>query len=130
MRDVVSRLTSLRVAPRWRPRFTAPTLTAAWTGRPPLTPATRRRSCSCVNMVLRFSVNLYRRPPPWRRSRKSAPCSRPIRADSKPPRIVTNYRDLQDLALSRRPPPPSEPATCCWIKLRDTAVDKEEHWDG
>ena len=40
-----------RCAPRWKLPSAAPTPTAPGTGRPPTTPARRRRSCSCANLA-------------------------------------------------------------------------------
>ena len=50
-------------APRWKPPSAPPTPPAPGTGRRPMTPARRRRSCSCANTARRFSAKPHLRPP-------------------------------------------------------------------
>ena len=109
--DVAS--TPKSCAPPWRPPSAPPMPPAHGTGKPPTTPARRRRSCSCANTARRFSAKPRLRPPRcrcWRRSRAFSPPTHAARTRAR--RSNSSRRRFRS-ASRRAPPPPSRRLIGC-----------------
>ena len=86
-----------------------------------MTPARRRRSCSCANTATRFSAKPRLRSQRYRCWRRSRAFSPPTRAAPRKARRSNNSRRPSRSGLRRAPPPPSPPTGCSSLQPHRTA---------